>query len=91
MARAREAFIQWAEGVALVDLDSQSSKRVLSGDPQVVVSLTGSTLVAVGLLAHTVWDPIHLRARAIVSPSLAEWCAVLDTLIAVGILVLVWR
>jgi hypothetical protein len=56
-----------------------------------VVSLTGSTLVAVGLLAHTVWDLIHLRARAIVSPSLAEWCAVLDTLIAVGILVLVWR
>jgi hypothetical protein len=54
-------------------------------------SQVGSTLVAVGLLAHTVWDLVHLRARAIVSPSLAEWCAVLDTLIAVGILVLVWR
>jgi hypothetical protein len=51
----------------------------------------GSTLVAVGLLAHTVWDVIHLRARAIVAPSLAESCAVLDTVIAVGILVLVWR
>jgi hypothetical protein len=54
-------------------------------------SQVGSTLVAVGLLTHTVWDLVHLRARAIVSPSLAEWCAVLDTLIAVGILVLVWR
>jgi hypothetical protein len=54
-------------------------------------SPVGSTLVAVGLLAHTVWDLVHLRARAIVSPSLAEWCAVLDTLIAVGILFLVWR
>jgi hypothetical protein len=54
-------------------------------------SQVGSILVAVGLLAHTVWDLVHLRARAIVSPSLAEWCAVLDTLIAVGILVLVWR
>ncbi|HVD79532.1 MAG TPA: hypothetical protein VNB87_03305 [Propionibacteriaceae bacterium] len=53
-------------------------------------SQLGSTLGAVGLLAHTVWDVIHLRARAIVAPSLAEWCAVLDTLIAVGILVLVW-
>ena len=53
-------------------------------------SQIGSTLVAAGLLAHTVWDVIHLRARAIVSPSLAEWCAVLDTVIAVGILVLVW-
>ena len=51
----------------------------------------GSTMVAAGLLAHTVWDLIHLRAQAIVAPSLAEWCAVLDTLIAVGILVLVWR
>ena len=54
-------------------------------------SEVGSNLVAVGLLAHTVWDLVHLRARAIVSPSLAEWCAVLETLIAVGILVLVWR
>jgi hypothetical protein len=54
-------------------------------------SQVGSSLVAVGLLAHTVWDLVHLRARAIVSPSLAEWCAVLDTLIVVGILVLVWR
>jgi len=53
-------------------------------------SQLGSTLGAVGLLAHTVWDVIHLRARAIVAPSLAQWCAVLDTLIAVGILVLVW-
>jgi hypothetical protein len=53
-------------------------------------SQVGGTLVAAGLLAHTVWDVIHLRARAIVSPSLAEWCAVLDTLIAAGILVLVW-
>ncbi len=44
-----------------------------------------------GCSGHTVWDLVHLRARAIVSPSLAEWCAVLDTLIAVGILVLVWR
>jgi diacylglycerol kinase len=35
-----------------------------------------STLVAAGLLAHTAWDIIHLRAGAIVSPSLAEWCAV---------------
>jgi hypothetical protein len=53
-------------------------------------SQVGSALVAVGLLAHAVWDVIHFRARAIVAPSLAEWCAVLDTLIAVGILVLVW-
>lgn len=53
-------------------------------------SQIGSTLVAAGLLGHTVWDVIHLRARAIVAPSLAEWCAVLDTLIAICILVLVW-
>ena len=53
-------------------------------------SEVGSTLVALALLGHTVWDVVHLRARAIVSPSLAEWCAVLDALIAVGILVLVW-
>jgi hypothetical protein len=53
-------------------------------------SQIGSTIVAVGLLAHTVGDVIHLRRRAIVAPSLAEWCAVLDTVIAVGILILVW-
>jgi hypothetical protein len=48
------------------------------------------TMVSASWWAHAVWDVIHLRARAIVSPSLAEWCAVLDTLIAVGILVLAW-
>lgn len=53
-------------------------------------SQIGSTPVAVSLLADTVWDIIHLRARAILTPSLAEWCAVLDTLIAIGILILVW-
>jgi hypothetical protein len=39
-------------------------------------SQLGRTLVAVGLLAHTAWDVIHLRAQAIAAPSLAEWCAV---------------
>ncbi|RJL35650.1 hypothetical protein D5H75_02355 [Bailinhaonella thermotolerans] len=49
----------------------------------------GRYIVAAGLAAHTVWDVIHWRARRFIAPSFAEWCGVLDLLLAVGILVLI--
>jgi hypothetical protein len=42
----------------------------------------GRWLVAAGWLAHGAWDYAHLRADAVVSRSYAEWCLVLDVLIA---------
>lgn len=57
----------------------------------IVASLLGqpwaAVLVAAGLLAHAAWDVYHHRAGRVVVRSLAEFCAVLDTLLAVGIIV----
>ncbi|WP_433510610.1 hypothetical protein ACQP2T_43040 [Nonomuraea sp. CA-143628] len=48
----------------------------------------GSYLVALGLLGHAAWDVYHYRANRVVTRSLAEFCLVLDTALAVAIIVL---
>ncbi|RKN40709.1 hypothetical protein D7223_26300 [Micromonospora endolithica] len=40
-------------------------------------------LVAVGWLAHAVWDAVHHRRDEVVPRGYAEWCAVLDTVLGV--------
>jgi hypothetical protein len=39
-------------------------------------------VLAAGWFFHGVWDLVHLRRNAVVSRSYAEWCGVLDILIA---------
>ncbi|MEU6861293.1 hypothetical protein AB0B28_20770 [Glycomyces sp. NPDC046736] len=48
-------------------------------------------LVAAGLLAHAAWDVYHHRVERVVSRSLAEFCVVLDTILAVVIVVVTLR
>jgi hypothetical protein len=48
----------------------------------------GRYLVAAGWLGHAAWDFAHLRADRVVSRSFAEWCAVVDLLGGVAILIL---
>jgi hypothetical protein len=48
----------------------------------------GRYVVAAGWFGHAAWDFAHFRADKVVSRSFAEWCAVFDTLRAVGILLL---
>ncbi|MUN63460.1 hypothetical protein GMA12_09955 [Kocuria sediminis] len=48
----------------------------------------GRVLIAAGLIGHGVWDVVHWRRHAVVSRSLAEWCAALDLALGVGMLVL---
>ncbi|AKU18265.1 hypothetical protein [Luteipulveratus mongoliensis] len=43
-------------------------------------------IVAGGWLAHGAWDAVHLRADAVVSRTYAEWCGVVDVLIALQLL-----
>ncbi|WP_049563064.1 hypothetical protein [Nonomuraea sp. SBT364] len=51
----------------------------------------GAYLVAAGMLGHAAWDVHHHRTGKVVVRSLAEFCFVLDTLIAVALVVLtVW-
>jgi hypothetical protein len=45
-------------------------------------------LVAAGWLAHAAWDLVHLRLRRVVPGPYAEFCAVLDTVVGVTIIVL---
>lgn len=47
----------------------------------------GTYLVAAGLLGHAAWDLHHYRANRVVARSLAEFCLVLDALLAVLIVV----
>jgi hypothetical protein len=47
----------------------------------------GAYLVAAGLLAHAAWDVYHHRVNRVVARSMAEFCFVLDTLLAVAIVV----
>jgi hypothetical protein len=47
----------------------------------------GAYLVAAGLLGHAAWDVHHHRRNRVVVRSMAEFCGVLDTLLAVAIVV----
>ena len=47
----------------------------------------GAYLVAAGLLGHAAWDVYHHRTGRVVARSLAEFCVVLDTLLAAAIIV----
>jgi hypothetical protein len=52
----------------------------------------GRYLVAAGWFLHGVWDFAHLRMRplqGVVAPAFAEWCAVVDVMVAVELLFLV--
>jgi hypothetical protein len=52
-----------------------------------VNDVASAYLVAAGLFAHAVWDVYHHWANKIVTRSLAEFCFVLDTLLAAVILI----
>jgi hypothetical protein len=49
----------------------------------------GRYLVAAGWFFHGVWDFVHVRLDKVVSRSFAEWCGVVDVLVAVDLLFLV--
>ncbi|TDE08435.1 hypothetical protein E1269_17130 [Jiangella asiatica] len=46
----------------------------------------GRYVVAAGWIAHGTWDLIHLRRDRVVSRTYAEWCAVVDVVVGVGLL-----
>ncbi|MGW0654559.1 hypothetical protein ACWD4T_38335 [Streptomyces umbrinus] len=48
----------------------------------------GRYLVAAGWFFHAVWDFVHLRLDKVVARSFAEWCGVVDVLVAVHLLFL---
>jgi hypothetical protein len=55
----------------------------LAVDPQL-----GRYLVAAGWFLHGLWDFVHLRMNKVVARSYAEWCGVIDILIAAQLLLI---
>ena len=53
----------------------------------IVSGAAGAYLVAAGLLGHAAWDVYHHRVNKVVSRSMAEFCMVLDTLLAIAIVI----
>jgi hypothetical protein len=53
--------------------------------------VVGAYIVAAGLLAHAAWDAYHHRANKVVARSLAEFCFVLDVLLAMAIVIVTMR
>ena len=51
-----------------------------------VEAVWAGLLVGAGLLAHTAWDLYHHRTERVVARSMALFCAVLDTFLAVVVL-----
>lgn len=88
-----------ATAVALVGLRRHSGRAELGLQLAGLVLFGGLALVgltvapgvapyilAAAWLGHGVWDLVHLRRDAVVSRSYAEWCGVLDLLIAAELL-----
>jgi hypothetical protein len=57
----------------------------------VVNGAIGASIVAAGLFGHAAWDAYHHRVKRVVNRSMAEFCCVLDTAIAVAIVVAILR
>jgi hypothetical protein len=68
----------------------QGLAMVVMGGTAITAGAVGPTwaglLVAGGLLAHAVWDVVHHRLDRVVVRSMAEFCAVLDTSLALVVL-----
>jgi hypothetical protein len=60
----------------------------VAGAALVVDPALGAYLVAAGLLGHAAWDVDHHRANRVVVRSMAEFCLVLDTALAMAIVAL---
>jgi hypothetical protein len=69
------------QAIAMV-LFGGAAAVALYADPVV-----GACLVAAGLLGHAAWDFHHHRTGRVVTHSLAEFCFVLDVLVAMAILI----
>jgi hypothetical protein len=51
----------------------------------------GASVVAAWLFGHAAWDAYHHRSHKVVDRSMAEFCCVLDTAIAVAIVMAILR
>jgi hypothetical protein len=76
-------------------LSAQAMAMVAFGAIAVFAAMVNGALaayaVATGLFAHAAWDVYHHWTNRVVVRSMAEFCCVLDTLVAVAIVVVTVR
>jgi hypothetical protein len=68
------------QGLAMAVIAMIALGVTLLGEP------AAGLVVGAGLLAHAGWDLHHLRSRRVVDLSMAEFCAVLDTILALNVI-----
>jgi hypothetical protein len=69
------------QAIAMVGFGTAAAiALIVSGD-------VGAYLVAAGLFGHAAWDVYHYWVNKVVVRSMAEFCCVLDTLLAVAIVI----
>ena len=73
------------QALAMLVVGAAAAVTVLAG------GALGGYLVAAGLLADAAWDVYHHRVNRVVVRSMAEFCFVLDTLLAVAVIVATLR
>jgi len=81
LGRARPPWALPLQSVAMLVLGAAALLAVRAD------ATAGGLLVAVVLLAHAAWDVHHHRTGRVVGRSLAEFCVVLDVLLAIGVAV----
>jgi len=77
-------------GLALQSI-AMAGVGTIAASALIVGGNIGASLVAAGLLGHAGWDVYHHRVNRVVVRSMAEFCFVLDTLLAIAIVVAVVR
>jgi hypothetical protein len=68
-------------------LPLQAIAMAVVGTAAASATVADADLVAAGLLGHAAWDAHHHRANEVVVRSMAEFCFVLDTLLAIAIVI----
>jgi hypothetical protein len=87
------ALYGWLRGAAhpIGNLPLQAIAMVVIGTAAAFALRTGGDagayVVAAGLLGHAAWDVYHHRVNKVVVRSMAEFCGVLDTLLALAIVI----
>lgn len=76
----------WAQACNRAQLYALLGFGAISVAGALTDGVLAAALVAGGLLAHAVWDVVHLIANAVVGRRYAEFCAILDAVLGFAIL-----
>lgn len=77
----------WRTAINRAQLVAAAGFTAIAAVAIVTSPLVGGILIAIGLAAHGVWDIVHHRRNLVVTRPYAEFCAVLDLVLAAIVVV----